>query len=93
MGCTTSVVLLEGLRSILQRNCSYVKGAVELGALEEDEETLSFRGSHLWIPTTVLVSPVSRAGIVVKSMLLSPTTKRHGRLLFFFLASVPLFVC
>ncbi|XP_037552296.1 dedicator of cytokinesis protein 9 [Nematolebias whitei] len=57
MGCTTSVVLLEGLRSILQRNCSYVKGTVELGALEEDEETLSFRGSHLWIPSTALVKP------------------------------------
>ena len=40
MGCTTSVVLLEGLRSILERNCGYIKGAVELGALEEEEETL-----------------------------------------------------
>uniref|UniRef100_A0A8P4GQI4 Dedicator of cytokinesis 9b n=1 Tax=Dicentrarchus labrax TaxID=13489 RepID=A0A8P4GQI4_DICLA len=57
MGCTTSVVLLEGLRSILERNCGYIKGAVELGALEEEEETLSLRGSQLWIPTTALVKP------------------------------------
>ena len=56
MGCTTSVVLLEGLRSILERNCGYIKGAVELGALEEEEETLSLRGSQLWIPTTALVN-------------------------------------
>ncbi|XP_044200995.1 dedicator of cytokinesis protein 9 isoform X6 [Thunnus albacares] len=57
MGCTTSVVLLEGLRSILERNCGYIKGAVELGVLEEEEETLSLRGSQLWMPTTALVKP------------------------------------
>ncbi|XP_039649286.1 dedicator of cytokinesis protein 9 isoform X10 [Perca fluviatilis] len=57
MGCTTSVVLLEGLRSILERNCGYIKGAVELGALEEEEETLSLRGSQHWIPTTALIKP------------------------------------
>lgn len=55
MGCTTSVVLLEGLRSILERNCGYIKGAVELGAVEGEEETFSLRGSQLWIPTTALV--------------------------------------
>ncbi|XP_030010516.1 dedicator of cytokinesis protein 9 isoform X8 [Sphaeramia orbicularis] len=57
MGCTTSVVLLEGLRSILERNCGYIKGAVELGSLEEEEEILSLRGSQVWIPTTALVKP------------------------------------
>ncbi|XP_058510531.1 dedicator of cytokinesis protein 9 isoform X3 [Solea solea] len=57
MGCTTSVVLLEGLRSILERNCGYIKGARELGVLEEEEERLSLRGSQLWIPTTALVKP------------------------------------
>lgn len=59
MGCTTSMVLLEGLRSILERNCGYIKGAVmEPGALEEEEEEiLSLRGSQLWIPTTALVKP------------------------------------
>lgn len=60
MGCTTSVVVLEGLRSILERNCGYIKGAVDLGALEEEEETLSLRGSQLWIPTTALVKPPSK---------------------------------
>ncbi|KAM8872503.1 dedicator of cytokinesis protein 9 isoform 1-T1 [Synchiropus picturatus] len=57
MGCTTSVVLLEGLRSILGRNCSYIKGAVDLAALEDDEDSLSLRGSQLWMPTTALVKP------------------------------------
>lgn len=58
MGCTTSMVLLEGLRSILERNCGYIKGAaIEHGALEEEEEVLSLRGSQLWIPTTALVNP------------------------------------
>jgi len=57
MGCSTSVVLLEGLRSILERNCGYIKAAVGPGALEEDEDTLSLRGSQLWIPTTALVNP------------------------------------
>ncbi|KAM6893914.1 dedicator of cytokinesis protein 9-like [Xenentodon cancila] len=57
MGCTTSVVLLKGLQSILERNCGYIKGAVELGALEEEEETPSLRESHLWMPITALVKP------------------------------------
>ncbi|XP_055361068.1 dedicator of cytokinesis protein 9 isoform X6 [Betta splendens] len=57
MGCTTSVVVLQGLRSILERNCGYIKGAVDLGSLEEEVETLSLRGSQLWIPTTALVKP------------------------------------
>lgn len=56
MGCTTSVVVLESLRSILERNCGYIKGAAELGDLEEEEETLSLRGSQLFIPTSALVN-------------------------------------
>ncbi|KAJ4924175.1 hypothetical protein JOQ06_000415 [Pogonophryne albipinna] len=56
MGCTTSVVLLEGLRSILERNCVYIKGVVELGALEEEEEALSLRGSQLLFPNNALVN-------------------------------------
>lgn len=63
MGCTTSVVLLEGLRSILERNCGYIKGAVELGAPEEEEDssTASPRGSQLWMPTTALVNATLNA--------------------------------
>lgn len=56
MGCTTSVVLLEVLRSILERNCGYIKGEVELVVLEEQVETSSLRGSQLWIPTSTLVT-------------------------------------
>ncbi|XP_063323540.1 dedicator of cytokinesis protein 9-like isoform X2 [Pelmatolapia mariae] len=57
MGCTTSVVLLEVLRSILERNCGYIKGEVELVVLEEQVEISSLRGSQLWIPTSTLVKP------------------------------------
>uniref|UniRef100_A0A8C5HF45 Dedicator of cytokinesis protein 9-like n=1 Tax=Gouania willdenowi TaxID=441366 RepID=A0A8C5HF45_GOUWI len=39
MGCTTSVVLLKGLQSILERNCGYIKGAVELGPLEQTKRS------------------------------------------------------
>ena len=58
MGCTTSVVLFEGLRSILERNCGYVyKGAAELGVLEEEEDILSLRlGAQSWKTTTALVN-------------------------------------
>ncbi|KAK5875146.1 hypothetical protein CesoFtcFv8_027662 [Champsocephalus esox] len=62
MGCTTSVVLLEGLRSILERNCVYIKGAVVLGALEEEEEALSLRGSQLLFPNNALAGLTTMQG-------------------------------
>uniref|UniRef100_A0A7N9AP97 Dedicator of cytokinesis 9b n=1 Tax=Mastacembelus armatus TaxID=205130 RepID=A0A7N9AP97_9TELE len=69
MGCTTSVVLLQGLRSILERNCGYIKGVVDLGALEEEEETFSLRGSQLWIPTTVkpkIIEPLDYENVLLQ---------------------------
>uniref|UniRef100_A0A3B4YRK3 Dedicator of cytokinesis 9b n=1 Tax=Seriola lalandi dorsalis TaxID=1841481 RepID=A0A3B4YRK3_SERLL len=67
MGCTTSVVLLEGLRSILERNCGYIKGTVELGSVEEEEETLSLRGSQLWIPTTPkIIEPLDYENVLLQ---------------------------
>eukprot|EP00064_Thunnus_orientalis_P008905 superscaffoldBa00001093_g8928 len=76
MGCTTSVVLLEGLRSILERNCGYIKGAVELGVLEEEEETLSLRGSQLWMPTTAL----GRAGKAPKREMVIESPQQYKSL-------------
>ncbi|XP_019960040.2 dedicator of cytokinesis protein 9 isoform X1 [Paralichthys olivaceus] len=75
MGCTTSVVLLEGLRSILERNCGYIKGVMELGTPEEEEETLSLRGSQLWIPTTALVKPKIIEPLDYESVLLQRKTQ------------------
>uniref|UniRef100_A0A673BNA4 Dedicator of cytokinesis 9b n=1 Tax=Sphaeramia orbicularis TaxID=375764 RepID=A0A673BNA4_9TELE len=95
MGCTTSVVLLEGLRSILERNCGYIKGAVELGSLEEEEEILSLRGSQ-----PKIIEPLDYENVlqqrktqiisdVLRDMLQFPpddfqisTLRRQGRTLF-----------
>ncbi|KAF3706389.1 Dedicator of cytokinesis protein 9 [Channa argus] len=83
MGCTTSVVLLEGLRSILQRNCGYIKGAGDLRDLQEEEETLSLRGSQLWIPTTALTAgnslPWQCACSVTSDYTETPLTTMQGR--------------
>ncbi|KAJ8252910.1 hypothetical protein GJAV_G00206910 [Gymnothorax javanicus] len=50
MGCTTSVVLFEGLRTVIQRNCSYIcKSAAEPGALGEGAgRTPSISESLTW---------------------------------------------
>lgn len=55
MGCTTSAVLLERLRSILERSCT-VKGVSEQGVLEEEmeEERLSLRDQLLISDTAVV---------------------------------------
>ncbi|RXN33480.1 dedicator of cytokinesis 9 isoform X2 [Labeo rohita] len=46
MGCTASVILFEGLRRVLHRNCGYVcKPELEAEEPEEDEDTLSRRES------------------------------------------------
>uniref|UniRef100_A0A3Q1I7Y3 Dedicator of cytokinesis 9b n=1 Tax=Anabas testudineus TaxID=64144 RepID=A0A3Q1I7Y3_ANATE len=97
MGCTTSVVLLEGLRSILERNCGYIKGAVDLGSLEEEEETLSLRGSQvkpkiiepLDYENVILQRKTQIISDVLRDMLQFPTDdfqistlRRQGRTLF-----------
>lgn len=67
MGCSTSTVLLEGLRSVLERNCAYVKGPAAAGASrgEEDEDEgghggaeppSNSRGAYPWISNTALVT-------------------------------------
>ncbi|XP_030641604.1 dedicator of cytokinesis protein 9 [Chanos chanos] len=56
MGCTTSVVLFEGLRSVLERNCGYIcKSAAEAsGPAEPEQPCHSRRVSRAW-PTRTLV--------------------------------------
>ncbi|KAG5283493.1 hypothetical protein AALO_G00042670 [Alosa alosa] len=53
MGCTTSMILFDGLRSVLERNCGYVcKRAAVTGHLaesdSESEPTCSRRESQAW---------------------------------------------
>ena len=45
MGCSTSVVVLDGLRTVLERNCSYVcKSEAEPAGTSEQEPARSRRG-------------------------------------------------
>lgn len=71
MGCSASTVLLEGLRSVLERNCGYVKGPAAAGASRGEEEEdegghggaeplCNPRGTYPWLPNTAPVtSPTS----------------------------------
>lgn len=67
MGCSASTVLLEGLRSVLERNCGYVKGLAAAGASRGEEEEDegghggaeppgNLRGMYPWIPNTAPVT-------------------------------------
>ena len=56
MGCSASVMLFEGLRTLMERNCSYVcKAVLELPEPMEDDDTLSRGDSLLWTSTATLV--------------------------------------
>ncbi|KAJ8389776.1 hypothetical protein AAFF_G00114820 [Aldrovandia affinis] len=49
MGCTTSVVLFEGLRTVIQRNCGYVcKSSAELAAAAAEERAPNMTQSLTW---------------------------------------------
>ncbi|XP_066562845.1 dedicator of cytokinesis protein 9 isoform X6 [Amia ocellicauda] len=49
MGCTTSVILFEGLRTVIERNCGYIcKNAAEQNGPEQAEESVSRRESRIW---------------------------------------------
>ncbi|XP_046699682.1 dedicator of cytokinesis protein 9 isoform X1 [Silurus meridionalis] len=61
MGCTTSVILFDGLRSALEKNCGYWKraSAAELhGQAETEPSSTSYRESRVWpIRTTSKLKP------------------------------------
>uniref|UniRef100_A0A8D0APX8 Dedicator of cytokinesis 9b n=1 Tax=Sander lucioperca TaxID=283035 RepID=A0A8D0APX8_SANLU len=98
MGCTTSVVLLEGLRSILERNCSYIKGALSYGSFLYflDSPALHSR----WLIKPKIIEPLDYENVllqrktqiisdVLRDMLQFPTDdfqisclRRQGRTLF-----------
>lgn len=59
MGCTASVILFEGLRRVLYRNCGYVcKPELQAAEPDEDEDTLSRRES-------LAVTPPAAASAVI----------------------------
>ncbi|KAI4883850.1 hypothetical protein NFI96_017538 [Prochilodus magdalenae] len=69
MGCTTSVILFEGLRSVLQRNCGYCKSvsaAEPLGPAETDPACSSRRESRAWSLRTALKNAEIMQGRAVK---------------------------
>ncbi|KAJ8003348.1 hypothetical protein DPEC_G00147390 [Dallia pectoralis] len=58
MGCTSSGFLLQGLRSLLGRNCGYrvtYKGTDEPGAPGDKQEAVSLTSSFSWFLPTALV--------------------------------------
>ncbi|XP_064167013.1 dedicator of cytokinesis protein 9-like isoform X5 [Anguilla rostrata] len=58
MGCTTSVVLFEGLRTAIQRNCSYIcKSASQHGAAGEAGPSPSRSESLTWATASASVKP------------------------------------
>ncbi|XP_064184042.1 dedicator of cytokinesis protein 9-like isoform X5 [Anguilla rostrata] len=57
MGCTTSMVLFEGLRTVVQSNCGYIcKSVTEPSGPGEGEAAPAHRESRAW-PTAALVKP------------------------------------
>uniref|UniRef100_A0A8C2FL23 Dedicator of cytokinesis 9b n=1 Tax=Cyprinus carpio TaxID=7962 RepID=A0A8C2FL23_CYPCA len=102
MGCTASVILFEGLRRVLLRNCGYVcKPELEAEEAEEEEDTLSRRES---LVKPKVIEPLDYESVLVqrKTQILSDvlrdmlqfpvddfqisTLKRQGRTLY---SSVP----
>lgn len=66
MGCTASVILFEGLRRVLQRNCGYVcKPELEAAEPEEEEDTLSRRESLAITPPAAASSVMCVCVLVV----------------------------
>lgn len=52
MGCTTSVILFKGIRTVIERNCSYIcKYQGENNALEYTVPTLVKEDSGILIPS------------------------------------------
>ncbi|KAK2888962.1 hypothetical protein Q8A67_014337 [Cirrhinus molitorella] len=61
MGCAASVILFEGLRRVLHRNCGYVcKPELEAEEPEEEEDTLSRRES-------LAITPSVAASLLLRS--------------------------
>lgn len=59
MGCTTSVILFKGIRTVFQRNCAYMcKQQGESNALEQSADSWSREDSELLI-ASFLVNAVS----------------------------------
>lgn len=103
MGCSASAVLLEGLRSVLERNCAYVKGPAAGGASrgEEEEEggrggaeTLSNpRGTHPWIPTAAPVTSQTSRMPPTTTLVVTPPASPRFFLQFFILVFSSVFHC
>lgn len=61
MGCTTSVILFKGIRTVFERNCAYMcKQQGEGNALEQTAHSWSREDSELMI-ASLLVNAVSLA--------------------------------
>nr|XP_056718161.1 dedicator of cytokinesis protein 9 isoform X3 [Euleptes europaea] len=71
MGCTTSVILLKGIRTVIERNCSYIcKYQGENNALEYAVPTLVKEDSgiliHSFLAKPKLIEPIDYENVIVQ---------------------------
>ncbi|CAM5074492.1 unnamed protein product [Natator depressus] len=71
MGCTTSVVLFKGIRTVFERNCAYIcKHQGENNALEYTAHSLTNKDSGLLIHSSLakpkLIEPIDYENVIVQ---------------------------
>ncbi|XP_077199944.1 dedicator of cytokinesis protein 9 isoform X2 [Paroedura picta] len=71
MGCTTSVILFKGIRTVIERNCSYIcKYQGENNALEYTVPTLMKEDSgiliHSFLAKPKLIEPIDYENVIVQ---------------------------
>ncbi|XP_041128635.1 dedicator of cytokinesis protein 9-like isoform X3 [Polyodon spathula] len=82
MGCTTSVILFEGLRTVIERNCGYIcKNEPEQNALEQAAQSPSRGDSRIWMHSALakpkVVDPIDYENVLVqrKTQILSDSLR------------------
>ncbi|RXN01054.1 Dedicator of cytokinesis protein 9 [Acipenser ruthenus] len=82
MGCTTSVILFEGLRTVIERNCGYIcKNEPEQNALEQAAQSPSRGDSRIWTHSVLakpkVIEPIDYENVLVqrKTQILSDSLR------------------
>ncbi|MGH0165557.1 UNVERIFIED_CONTAM: hypothetical protein FKN15_001028 [Acipenser sinensis] len=82
MGCTTSAILFEGLRTVIERNCGYIcKNEPEQNALEQAAQSPSRRDSRIWTHSALakpkVIEPIDYENVLVqrKTQILSDSLR------------------
>ncbi|XP_058885023.1 dedicator of cytokinesis protein 9-like isoform X12 [Acipenser ruthenus] len=82
MGCTTSVILFEGLRTVIERNCGYIcKNEPEQNSLEQAAQSPSRGDSRIWTHSALakpkVIEPIDYENVLVqrKTQILSDSLR------------------